>query len=154
MSPFEEKRLVLGTDHDGALTALMGSEVGHPFWKQVLSKYDAMNFVNEDGSLNMIVNNTHLQEIFAEYGYVFENKYQELKEGVVVYPDDYFHVANVEKGTIHRTENSYAIHWHTLLWTSDMSHFRRFIRLHVMKPIFGENSFMKVYSAITKPFKK
>lgn len=154
LSPFEDKRLVLGTDHDGALTALMGSEKGHPYWQKVLDQYDSMNFVNEDGSFNMIVNNTHLQKILAEYGYKFENKYQELDEGIYIYPDDFFHVANVEKGTIHRTDNSYAIHWHTLLWTSDMSHFLRFFRLHIMKPILGENSFMKIYSIITKPFKK
>lgn len=153
LSPFEEKRMILGTDHDGALTALMGSEVGHPFWKKVLAKYDAMKFINEDGSLNMIVNNTHLQEILAEYGYVFENKYQELNEGVVVYPDDYFHVANVEKGTIHKTENSYAIHWHTLLWTSDMSHWMRFFRIHVMKPILGEDRFLEVWNKMKKIIK-
>ena len=152
LESFEDKRMILGTDHDGALTALMGSEKNHPFWQQVLDHYHSMKFVNDDGSFNMIVNNTHLQDILKNYGYVFENKYQELKEGIYVYPDDYFHVANVEKGTIHKTANSYAIHWHTLLWTSDMSRFRRFIRLHIMKPLFGEESFMKIYLLITKPF--
>lgn len=153
LSPFEGKRMVLGTDHDGALTALMGSEPGHPYWKQMLDQYHKMSFVQTDGSLNMTVNNTHLQEILGDYGYVFENKYQELKEGICIYPDDYFHVANNEKGTINRTENSYAIHWHTLLWTSDMSRFMRFFRLHVLKPIFGEERFMNVWKNITKILK-
>lgn len=150
LSPFEDKRMVLGTDHDGALTALMGSEPNHPYWKQMLETYDNMSFVNEDGSFNMVVNNTHLQGILQSYGYVFENKYQELKEGIFVYPDDYFHVANNEKGTIHKTDNSYAIHWHTLLWTSDMSHWMRYFRLHVLKPIFGEEKFMGVWKKMTK----
>lgn len=153
LSPFEDKRVVLGTDHDGALSALMGSEVGHLFWKQALDKYHTMKFVNEDGTLNMVVNNTHLQGILTDYGYELENKYQELREGVVVYPDDYFHVANVEKGTIHRTENSYAIHWHSLLWTSDMSHWMRFFRIHVLKPIFGDEKFMEVWNRIIRIFK-
>lgn len=146
---FENHRMVLGTDHDGALTALMGSEPGHPYWNQVLDYYNNMSFVNEDGTFNMIVNNTYLQGILESYGYKFENKYQELKEGIVVYPDDYFHVANNEKGTIHKTNNSYAIHWHTLLWTSDMSHWMRFFRLHVLKPIFGEDKFLGVWGKIT-----
>lgn len=154
LSRFEDHRIVLGTDHDGALTALMGSEKGHPYWKEIIDFYNGIQFVNQDGSFNMTVNNTHLQGILEKYGYVFENKYQELREGIVVYPDDYFHVANVEKGTIHKTENSYAIHWHTLLWTSDMSRFNRFIRLHVLKPILGEDHFMDFYQRITKPFKK
>ena len=151
---FEDHRMVLGTDHDGALTALMGSEPNHPYWTEVLAFYDSMNFVNEDGTFNMTVNNTHLQGVLESYGYKFENKFQELKEGIVVYPDDYFHVANNEKGTIHKTNNSYAIHWHTLLWTSEMSHFNRWFRLHIMKPIWGEDRFMQVYTRFTSVFKR
>ena len=151
---FEDHRMVLGTDHDGALTALMGSEPNHPFWTEILAFYDSMNFVNEDGTFNMTVNNTHLQGVLESYGYKFENKFQELKEGIVVYPDDYFHVANNEKGTIHKTNNSYAIHWHTLLWTSEMSHLNRWFRLHIMKPIFGEERFMEVYTRFTSLFKR
>lgn len=151
---FEDKRVVLGTDHDGALTALMGSEAGHPYWSQILGIYDNMQFVNSDGSLNMIVNNVFLQDVLKGYGFCCENKYQELKDGIYVFPDDYFHVANVEKGTINRTENSYAIHWHTLLWTSEMSHWRRYFRLHVMKPILGENRFLDIYLKIRKLFTK
>ncbi len=146
---FENSRLVLGTDHDGALTALMGSEPGHPYWGKILSFYNALEFIRPDGSLNMTVNNTYLQNTLSDYGYLFENKYQELKEGIVIYPDDFFHVANVEKGTLHLTENSYAIHWHTLLWTSGMSHFMRSFRLRFLKPIFGEERFMKVWGKIT-----
>lgn len=154
LSDFENHRMVLGTDHDGALTALMGSEPGHPYWTRMLYEYEKMNFVRTDGSLNMIVNNTHLQEVLFDYGYKMENKYQELREDIVVYPDDYFHVANNEKGTLHKTDNSYAIHWHTLLWTSDMSHFRRWIRLHILKPILGEDSFMEIYMKFSNLLRK
>lgn len=151
---FENQRLVLGTDHDGALTALMGSEPAHPYWEEILDFYKSLSFVREDGSLDMTVNNIHLQEILKSYGFKFENKYQELKDGIVVYPDDFFHVANNEKGTIHKTENSYAIHWHTLLWTSEMSRLNRWCRLHILKPIFGEENFMNIYQLLTKPFKR
>ncbi len=150
---FEDKRMVLGTDHNGELTALMGSEVGHTFWQQVLDKYHSMKFINDDGTLNTVVNNTHIQGILYDYGYKHENLYQELKEGIFVFPAEYFHVADLEKGTIHRTENSFAIHWHTLLWTSDMSHWMRFFRIHVLKPIFGEENFMGVWNKMTKFFK-
>ena len=153
LTPFENSRMILGTDHDGALTALMGSEAGHPYWLKMLNHYHSMSFVNQDGSFNMVVNNTYLQNVLASYGYVFENNYQELDEGIVVYPDEYFHVADVERGTLHKTSNSYAIHWHTLLWTSDMSHFMRFFRLHILKPIFGEERFLDVWKKIKSLFK-
>lgn len=150
ISEFESHRMVLGTDHDGALTALMASEPHHPYWSQVLEYYHSMNFVNENGSFNMVVNNIHLQEVLKSYGYVSENKYQELKCGIVVYPDEYFHVADVERGKLHQTTNSYAIHWHTLLWTSEMTHFNRWFRLHIMKPLIGEDKFLQVWSDIKR----
>lgn len=152
--PFEDKRIVLGTDSDGALTALMGSEKGHPFWSKILDLYANMSFVRPDGSLNIIVNNTHLQDILVEYGFVMKNKYQELKEGIYIYPDEYFHVADVEKGTLNKTNNSYAIHWHTLLWTSNMHHLMRYFRLYIMKPIFGGDNFLEIWNKLKKIFKR
>ena len=97
--------VVLGTDEDGAITAMYGTEPRHPYWKKVLDYYRTMSFVKPDGSLNMAVVNEHLQEVLAEYGYVHKNKYQELKEGIILYPDDYFHVVSLERGTKHQTEN-------------------------------------------------
>lgn len=152
LAPFENKRVVLGTDEDGALTAIYGTEPHHPYWKKVLDYYHAMPFIKDDGTLNMLVVNDHLQKILAEYGYVFVNKYQELTEGIFVYPDDYFHVASLEKGTKHLTANSVAIHWQTMTWTSKGSRFRRFIRINILKPIFGDD-FMKVYNSIKKIIK-
>lgn len=153
LAPFENKSLVFGTDVNGALTALMGSESGHPYWNRMLDIYANMSFIKEDGSFNVIVNNTYLQDVLIDYGFVHENKYQELGNDIVVYPDDYFHVADLEKGTIHKTKNSYAIHWHTLLWTSKMSHMMRFFRLHFLKPIFGEDRFLNVWNSVKKLIK-
>lgn len=138
IASFEDKRIIMGTDENGAITAMYGTEKGHPYWKKVLDYYHSMSFVNPDGSFNMTVVNEHLQGVLAEYGYVRENKFQELKEGIVVYPDDFFHVASLELGTKHLTENSYAIHWQTMTWTSKASHFARWIRIHILIPIFGE----------------
>lgn len=151
---FESERVVLGTDHDGALTALMASEPLHSYWKSILEMYDGLSFINEDGSLNTVVNNTYLQRKLSEYGYVMANRYQELEDGIVVYPDDYFHVANHEKGTLHLTANSYAIHWHTLLWTSSMSHLNRWLRLNFLKPLLGEEHFLEVYSSFSSFVKR
>ena len=150
---FENHRVVLGTDSNGALTALMASEQGHSYWKEALDLYHNMSFVNADGSFNTTVNNIYLQDLLRNYGYSVENSYQELRDGIVVYPDEYFHVADHEKGTMHKTANSYAIHWHTLLWTSEMHHLNRWLRLHVLKPILGEEKFLDVYLKIKSFFK-
>lgn len=149
IAPLEVHRVVLGTDEDGAITAMYGTEPRHPYWKKVLDYYRTMSFVKPDGSLNMAVVNEHLQEVLAEYGYVHKNKYQELKEGIILYPDDYFHVVSLERGTKHQTENSYAIHWQTMTWTSKTSHFVRFIRKKLLIPIFGEG-FLDFYNRLRK----
>ena len=147
--PFEGKRLVMGTDEDGAITAMYGTEKGHPYWRKVLDHYNNMPFIKSDGSFNMAVINEHLQDVLAEYGYVHENNYQELKDGIFVYPDDYFHVVSLERGTKHLTENSYSIHWQTMTWTSNTSHFARWIRIHILIPLFGER-FLDFYRKIRK----
>lgn len=81
LHPLEVHRVVLGTDEDGAITAMYGTEPRHPYWKKVLDYYRTMSFVKPDGSLNMAVVNEHLQEVLVEYGYVHKNKYQELEGG-------------------------------------------------------------------------
>ena len=154
LAPLEGERLVLGTDEIGELTALMGSEKGHPYWKEILDYYHTLEFVREDGSLNMVVNNKYLQDILEKYGYVHENKYQELKEGIIVFPDDYFHVVSFMKGDKHQTKNTYAIHWHTLLWVSKKTHINRWLRLNVLRPLMGgeisSKLFLKLHSIFYK----
>lgn len=137
----EQYRLVLGTDEEGFLTALMGSEKTHPFWKKMLDYYHNIQFIQSDGSLNMEVNNTYLQKQLLTYGYIIENKYQELAEGIVVFPDDYFHVVSLTTGKRHQTKNTYAIHWHTLLWVSNKTRFIRFVRMKVLAPLLGGNNY-------------
>ncbi len=149
LTPFLDKRVVLGTDENGEITAMYGTEKGHPYWIKVLEYYQKMPFVLPDGSFNMTVVNVHLEIVLEQYGYVHENMYQKLEEGIVVYPDDYFHVVSLELGTRHLTENSHAIHWQTMTWTSNSSHFARWIRRRILIPIFGER-FLAFYKKIRK----
>ncbi len=149
LEPLEKHRMVLGTDDGGYLTALMGAEAKHPFWGNILKHYHNTQFVQRDGTLNMEVNNTQLQKELTEFGYNIENKYQELKEGIVVYPDDYFHVVSLTTGKKHQTTNTYAIHWHTLLWVSRKTRFIRFMRMKVLAPLLGE----KNYGVLAKKMK-
>lgn len=154
LSPFENNRLVMGTDDGGYLAgALIGSEPGHPYWKTMLRYYDSLKFVN-NGSLNLTVINTYLQNVLADYGYVVENKLQKLKDGIIIYPDDYFHVASLTSGKMHRTDNTYAIHWHTLTWVSKKTKFIRFMRLYVLCPIIGDKAYTKITDWLKGLWKK
>ena len=144
LNPLLDNYVVLGTDENGELTALMGSEKKHIIWKRILDYYKNIEFVSSDCKFNMVVNNIYIQNVLKDYGFKSENKYQELSNGIIVYPDDYFHVISLMKGIEHRTNNTYAIHWHTLTWVGNKTHVMRFIRLNILKPLFGVNFALKI----------
>ena len=154
LAPFENNRMILGTDENGYLTALMGSEPCHPYWQQILDHYAGMKFRNEDGSLNTVVNNTYLQDYLAKYGYRIENVRQSLKEGIEVYPDDFFHVVNHMSGQAHLTKNSTAIHWHTLTWCPPRTRFSRFVRVKLLSHIIGPKAAEKMAHVVNNLLRK
>ena len=144
VDPFLKERLVLGTDDLGHITAFMATEANHPLWKALIDRYSAMKFINDDGSLNMVVNNIYIEEQLAKYGYRVANEYQSLQEGIKVYPDQYFHVLNFMNGERHITSNSYAIHWHTLTWLPRSVHWKKFIRNTIMSKVIGPKNAEKL----------
>ena len=85
--------------------AIMGAEAGHPFLKECLDEYGTMHFAgNEQETV------CHLMARKAEkYGYITENKHQELSNGVVVYPLDHY-------GNRYCFHDKTAIHWCQSSW--------------------------------------
>lgn len=148
LTPFLDKRMVLGTDEGGYLTATMAAEANHPFWNEMLSIYHDLHFVNSDGSLNQEVNNTYLQDTLAKYGYVIANRYQLLRDGIEVFPDDYFHVMSLTSGKEHKTANSYTIHWHTLLWVNRKTRVVRFLRMNLLVPLLGAERYSRITNSL------
>lgn len=144
LAPFEDNKVTLGTDENGSLTAVYGTEPQNAIWKNILDVYNQTEFIKPDGTQNIKVINQYIQDEIAKLGYVHENKFQNLRNGVVVYPDDYFHVVSLEKGTRHFTENSTCIHWQTMLWTPKISRVGRWIRLKIIKPIIGKRNYIKL----------
>lgn len=144
LNSFLENRAVLGTDDSGNLTALMASESNHPFFLHILQIYQNRSFKQDNGKLDMEVNNLLLERELQKWGYRVSNIHQELLDGVKVYPDDYFHVVSLVSGKMHKTVNSHAIHWHTLLWVPWKTRFIRFLRMNVLVPILGRNLYTKI----------
>lgn len=148
-SNFLRKKIVLGTDEGGFLTALMLSEPRQPFIKECMEQYHQRTFIIKNGKLDMEVNNTSMQEVLKNYGYVISNQRQTLNEGIDIYPDDYFHCRSLTSGKLHITKNSFAIHWHTITWVSKKTRIINFIRIRLIVPILGA----KIYNCFTKKIK-
>ena len=145
-----DNKLLLGTDDSGALTAFMAAEKNHPYFGELLSKYNEMHFVLDNGKQNTSVNNIWMQECLKKYGYVEENLFQKLEEGVLVYPDEFFHAKSLVSGKYHITKKTYCIHHHTLLWIPLKTRIIRFLRLYVVVPILGEKLYIKLVGRIRK----
>lgn len=139
-----DKRLLLGTDDEGALTAFMAAEKGHVYFGELLRYYNQMSFVLENGQLNTAVNNIWMQDCLKKFGYVQENKYQELADGILVYPDTYFHAKSLVSGKYHITKDTFCIHHHTLLWIPLKTRVVRFIRMKILVPLLGEKRYRKL----------
>ena len=148
-SILDSNSAILGTDEAGYLTALMMSPPGHEYFKNMLNVYQALSFYNNDGTLNLEVNNTYLQDELQKWGYSIKNEYQVLKGGIVVYPDDYFHVRSLTNGKLHITPNTYAIHWHTVTWGNWKTKIIKCIRMNILVPILGT----KLYESVVKSLK-
>lgn len=146
---FLENRVTLGTDEGGYLTALMMAEPAHPYIRRCLEDYNTRKFNLGNGKFDMEVNNTSLQANLKDYGYEISNTRQSLREGIEIYPDDFFHVRSLVSGKLNLSPNSTAIHWHTISWVSPKTRFINFMRLRVLVPLLGDN----LYSAITKKIK-
>lgn len=148
---FLEKELVLGTDDEGSLiTALMASRKNHYLFKEIMDFYHSIDFILEDGSFNVTTNNVHIQKIILKYGYVEKNIHQLLACGGEVYPDEYFHAKSLVSGEYHITDNTYAIHHHTLLWVPFKTKLIRFLRLYILVPILGKKRYIKLINNIKR----
>lgn len=132
---------------DGGLIAgeFIASEPGHKFLTTMLEVYHQMPFITDDGTLNMAVNNTYIQEELSRLGYVKEPQRQIFEdEGIELWPCDYFQCRSLVTGKVSLTNNSYCIHWHTILWSSWRTKMFNFLRIKILVPIMGSQNYAKL----------
>jgi mannosyltransferase OCH1-like enzyme len=144
-----KKNVVLGTDENGFLTAFMAAKKESKYFSELLEVYDKMEFIKKNGTTNNVTNNHWMQEVLIKFGFELINKNQELLDGVFVYQDDFFHARSLVSGKYNITNNTYAIHHHSLSWISFKTKIIRFFRLKLLVPIIGSEN----YTNFTKKLK-
>lgn len=73
------------------VTGIMGAEKGHKWIKDLLSYYDDKSFLLPDGSINNTTNTQIITKITTnKYGWKPKNEHQILKEGLNIYPFEFF----------------------------------------------------------------
>lgn len=150
LDPFLSERAVLGIEDlcGGILTSFMGCEPNHPLLKLMVNEYNNRKFYKNDGSINNEVINKVLLRVLLPIGFRDEDVYQELSYGIKIYTSDYFSAYSLVSGKVNKTSNTYAIHWHSLLWVGAKTRILKFLRLKVLVPILGAKNYMNFQKKI------
>lgn len=125
-------------------TAVMGAEPNHIWIKRLISVYDKVTFLNKDGSFNLTTNVTYMS-IVTRYFYhaKLDNSYQELDDGLVIYPNDWFCPKDYVTKKILATENTHAIHHFNGSWLTIRAK-KLDALVRGIRKVFGEKIFEKM----------
>lgn len=109
-----------------------GAEANTDVMKRMIAEYDAV-LTGQNGTIGCPILNT---QALIQLGMCPNGKRQKI-DGVTVYPIDYFNPFDDSTGTLHKTDNTYSIHWYGKSWMSKKTIIRnKFSRvLHRVKGI-------------------
>lgn len=97
---FLKNRAFVGFENpDHPFTAVFGAEKNHPFVKKILDYYDEIKDYSFDFEANNTISVSDI--LIKDFGAVANNKYQELKEDIAVYPDNVLCNPSKESTSIH-----------------------------------------------------
>ncbi len=112
-----------------------GAEAGNKAVQNLLREYDQL-LDGKHETIGCPVLNT---QALKKFGF-FMNGEKQVIEDVAIYPVDYFNPYDDPTGVLHRTDNTYSIHWFGKSWLSK----GKILRSKFMRPIhriFGVNCF-------------
>ena len=125
-----------------------GAEKNNDFIKALLDDYNDRHFVKSDGTLDITPCPVINSEIFKKYGFELNNSVEE-KDGIRVYPSEYFNPLENATGKLNKTKNTYSIHWYNKSWVPKKLVVRSKIT-KVFHRIFGVNCFWWLKNIIKK----
>lgn len=97
-------------------TGIIGAEKGSEWLKNELDYYDNQSFIKWNGAFNITPNTQILSKHFLQYGLDANGKFQNLRNGIAIYPRDYFAPKSYVTHTTNITANTYIIHHFADSW--------------------------------------
>lgn len=95
-----------------------GSVKNNELIKRLRDYYDSINFINEDGSLNLLPAPRHNCLVFKSYGILMNNLLQNYN-GNIFYPSDYFCPKIFKSGKTTITKCTISIHHFSASWMDE-----------------------------------
>lgn len=126
----------------------LGAESEMPLFKEILNYYGKLSFLCPDGSYNTtdaVVNITTRELKRAGLG---DRAGIQKVADVTIYPAEYFNPFDDITGILHKTKNTYTIHWFSKSWL-DVSPLRMKLS-RLLHRIFGVNFFSSIRKKISK----
>jgi len=137
---FLKHRAVIGFEDTKYLNAtLIGAEPNHPWIAELLAYYNDRDFRIAPDRYDLTPNPWTITKITKEaFGLSISNKRQSLREGLEIYPKDYFCPKDWQTGRIRMTKNSHSIHHFNASWWDDQTRVHQ-ERKKRLKRIFGRH---------------
>lgn len=101
-----------------ALGLGFGAVKGNLHIKAMRDAYNGMEFVNQDGSYNMLPSPNYSTEYLLQIGLVRDGSKQMLDE-MLILPTEYLCPKDYETGKLNITEKTYSIHHYDASWQSE-----------------------------------
>ena len=98
------------------MTGFFAAQKGNPAVKEILDYYDRTSFYNPDGSMQLTPNPVIFARETARFGLVFNGQYQEIGDGMRIFPNEVFGGYNVYDMIYTITENTVLVHHYTASW--------------------------------------
>lgn len=95
-----------------------GAVAHHKIIKSARDLYEHLEFVKENGELNLLASPHYTTQTLRQFGLVQENREQRLP-GMTVYASDVLCPKNFRTGEINLTKNTVSIHHFTASWMDD-----------------------------------
>lgn len=121
---FEEKNFVG--------TCVMGAQKGCALLRAYMAHYEETAYERPDGTLYADTNVVLLTQMFEQMGFSRENTFQE-KDGIAVYPREWFSPYDYINSVSYITDDSHAIHHFAQLWLPRSVRMRSALKRKVAK---------------------
>ena len=131
-----------------------GAEAGHPILQEIMSDYQDIPFVREDGTFDSLSCPQRNTTVFLGHGLRQDNTVQILDGAVLILPAEYLNPKNWKTGEIISTDNTLSVHhfsasWYTPEMMRDLKKKHRKERLrHLPSTIgcklFGKSRYEKI----------
>ena len=142
LDPFLKHPFFIGFEfNDDLEPAVFGSVAGHPLLKDLLEYYQQRNFIKENKQCDLRPLPLIFNEKAIKFGFSPNGKPQLLKEGIQVYPCEYFSPKNLFFKKFKTTDKTVAIHHLVSGWVKKGWRHKIKILFHQLLYIIGGKRF-------------